>query len=178
MTAFRYSRDDARIELPRVAATGTPHPEYPHLPASLHVVTLTSPHRDRFAVFRLAQYCRRELGYDFVQYGWNGDERDPTHRAFLWTTFGPVPVAYGACCFRWRAWADGPAGWALQWVWLHPYARHRGHLAAVWPYFRVAFGSFVPEGPFSPAMRAFLARRGELPGSTTATSGDEEAARA
>ena len=72
---------------------------------------------------------------------------------------GHVDVV-GACCFREREWIDAKA-WALQWVWLHPYARRQGVLASAWPHFRRRYGDFHVEGPLSPAMKGFLARMGE-----------------
>jgi hypothetical protein len=116
-------------------------------------VTTTSPIRYRRAVWRLATYFRREFGYDFVQYGHEGHEDDATARAFLW--FGRN-VVIGACCFRWREWTDAPAGWAMQWIWLHPYSRSCGYLTRAWPYFRARFGDFHVERPLSRAMAGFL----------------------
>ena len=108
-------------------------------------------------VERLAQYFRREFRYDFVQ--WSATNDEPSARAFVWVVdHWPHPVGFGACCFRWREWTDAPHGWALQWIWLHPYERGKGHLTRVWPYFRETFGDFHVERPLSSAMRAFLER--------------------
>src|SRR4051794_30362203 len=84
-------------------------------------VTTRSPLAHRRAVYRLARYFRRELGYDAVPYGFEGREDDPDHVAFLWLhpesfALGEefrVPCV-GATCFRFR-----DHGRALQWVWLH-----------------------------------------------------------
>jgi hypothetical protein len=138
--------------------------------ASLTRVTAQSALPLRRAVFQCARYFRHEMRYDFIQYGQDGRETDPDHVAFLW----PDPQALrfagnddvlvpavGAGCFRWRQWQDAPHGWALQWLWLHPYQRRQGLLTAAWPAFRDEFGDFVCEPPLSDAMKGFLAKRGE-----------------
>jgi hypothetical protein len=51
-------------------------------------VTIRSPKRLRKAVYLCAAYFRREFHYDFVQYGFDGDEDDPDHVAFLWVPSG------------------------------------------------------------------------------------------
>lgn len=107
------------------------------------------------AVLHCAAYFRREFHYDFVQYGME-DEGDG-NQAFLWCSDDYDRRGIGACCFRWREYTNHPHGWALQWIWFHPYFRRHGHLRKAWPYFRQAFGDFAVEGPISPAMEAFLA---------------------
>jgi hypothetical protein len=160
MTAIRKEAVD--LVMPRAGGGllrgGTPVP-----------VTSRSPRALGKAVYRLAQFFRREFRYDFVQYGYEGRDADPTHRAFLW----PHPEAgwcgdafevplVGACCFRWRDdWPGVAPGHALQWVWFHPYHRRQGLLSEAWPAFREQFGNFVTEPPLSAAMKAFLAKRGE-----------------
>lgn len=133
-------------------------------PSDITVVEWNAIRRNRDAVERLAYYFRREFGYDFVQYNADegpGDERYPAV-AFLWASmrnsFDDRDVAVGATCFRWREWKDTPAGWAMQWIWLHPYVRRKGLLSAAWPALREAFGDFDVEPPLSPAMRMFLAK--------------------
>ena len=63
---------------------------------------------------------------------------------------------FGACCFRWREWADAPAGWSLDWVWLHPYFRRRQHLTKAWRQFEQEYGCFHLAKPVSLLMQAFL----------------------
>src|SRR5260370_152313 len=49
--------------------------------------------------------------------------------------------------------------WSLQWVWLHPYLREKGHLKKAWPVFIEDLGEPVEvEAPYSRAMEAFLTR--------------------
>lgn len=124
-------------------------------------VTNRSPRPLRQAVYQYAKYFRREFDYDFVQYAVQDEE---SARAFLLVGDigvdhrGPVRFIDGALCFRWREWRDADPGWALQWVWLHPYARNRGRLTRAWPQFKAAFGSFHVEGPLSRAMTGFLGK--------------------
>ncbi len=114
------------------------------------------------AVHQIARYFRREFEYDFVLY--DMDERDSDHVAFLFPenededliSFPTATVS--ACCFRWRQWDNAPHGWALQWIWLHPYKRDKGILRELWSTFRYLFGDFHPEPPLSKAMAGFLAK--------------------
>lgn len=120
-----------------------------------------SDKRLHLMVEKLAKYFRREFQYDSIQYSARESmEKNGTQEAFLWTNDpGCRHFAIGACCFRWRVWTNAPPGWALQWIWLHPYERNRGRLTRAWPYFQDRFGDFHVEPPLSPAMRAFLARQ-------------------
>jgi hypothetical protein len=142
----------------------------PVLPDTLYgsgaCITDGSPRRVRQAVEKLARFFRQEFGYDFLQY--SADERDPNGRAYLWVGHvsdyfvktgrgrrgGGQVAAYGACCFRKRT-----SGWALAWVWFHPYERSRGHLSAMWPDFRAKYGDFYVEQPLSRSMRSFLSKK-------------------
>jgi len=84
------------------------------------------------------------------------------YRAYLFAN-GPNEsprVLVGACCFRFRDFKDAEPRWVLQWAWLHPYSRGRGILSAAWDGFHGTFGNFLPEPPYSPAMKAFLRKRG------------------
>lgn len=132
------------------------------LPDDLICVTTRSPVTHRRAVYACACYFRREGGYDFVQYGHDGQEDDEDARAYLWSTLcldeRGGDVALGACCFRLRCIPPMMINrYDLQWIWLHPYVRRHGYLTRAWPYFSARFPSFVPEPPLSPAMIAFLA---------------------
>lgn len=123
------------------------------------VVTPDSTPVLRNAVEHLAWYFKREFRYDFVQYD-AADKTEDGHVAFLWAdretaAYGKA-IVFGACCFRYREWTNVPAGYALQWIWLHPYKRTEGYLTRAWPYFQARFPGFLPEPPFSRAMDSFL----------------------
>jgi hypothetical protein len=120
------------------------------------VVTAKSNIPLRIAAENCATFFLREHGYmrQFDSY----DEGEK-YRAYLWGESAEGRVAiYGACCFRFREYEKSPA-YAMQWIWLHPYARRKGHLSAAWPYFRRRFGAFVVEPPYSEGMRFFLDAR-------------------
>lgn len=130
-------------------------------------VTINSPIRYRRAVYKIATFFKRELDYDFIQYGYNGHEDDENHVAFLWTH--PNAFDYddflipciGATCFRWREYTDHSPLWVMQWVWFHPYFRNshymgEGLLKAAWGDFKKEFPDFIPEPPLSNAMVGFL----------------------
>jgi hypothetical protein len=128
---------------------------------SLSAITGKSPITMRRSVETLACYFRREFGYDFVQYSAT-EPSDPRDRIFLWTRDDCMyHAAIGAICFRWREYDNAPHGLAVAWVWIHPYLRRHGILAAHWEFFRHLYGDFYVEPPLSPAMKAFLESRGE-----------------
>jgi hypothetical protein len=171
------------IKLPLLAANGlclTPGGEPQHtadrsLPHDVIVVVPRSPVAHRRAVERLGIYLKREQHFDFPPY----DAEEAVHYsdqaqdvAFLWTTHRHADLkkdewvhpAIGACGFRWRKWSDAPEGWALAWVWFHPYERRQGHLTRAWPYFRERFGDFLAEPPLSAAMKSFVRKMQETIG--------------
>lgn len=126
-----------------------------HLPRLPIEVIACSELTYRRAVERLAYFFKREFQWDFVQF----DAKDKSnYKAFLWLSGNK---GIGACCFRFREWEDYPHGWALQWIWLHPYVRRRGWLSKAWPMFKSKFPGFICEPPLSENMKAFLEMQGE-----------------
>lgn len=98
----------------------------------------------------------RELNYSVR---WGSPETDMMARGHLFIL--PDGRIVGACSFRWREYQDAPPAWALEWIWIAPPFRRLGILAAKWVELRALYGDFVVEGPVSPAMQAFLRKRGE-----------------
>ena len=135
-------------------------------------LTAESPRSAHTAVEACARMFKREFAYDFVQYS-ALEFYDPKEtRAFLWTTRSEDREGYralGACCLRWRVYTNLPAPcWAMQWVWLHPYARHKGALTALWPTLIVQCAPLLVEPPLSLAMQGFLRHKGTIAWMTTA----------
>jgi len=113
----------------------------------------------RNAVHRFAIYFKREFGYDFIQYDPQEFDVHSKDVAYLWmdqSNSYPKGLPIGAVSFRWREWTNHEPTFALQWIWLHPYERCKGHVRAAWPFFQKQHGDFVVEPPLSPAMKAFL----------------------
>lgn len=141
-------------------------------------VTSRSRRSHRVAVRKLAEFFRREFGYDFVQYHEDDLDCNPRDTAYLWihpeacdyvawTAVGDRRTVFrvpciGACCFRWREWQNAPHGFALAWIWLHPYWRRHGLLSRQWSAFRAKFGVFDVEGPLSEAMKRFVEKVNEV----------------
>lgn len=128
-------------------------------------VTWKSPLKLRREVERFAIYFRREFNYDFMQFVATeepkNDERP--YAAYLFTNelHEHPRVWVGGCCFRWREFKGLDARWGMQWMWLHPYYRGKGILGRAWNKFKELHGNFFCEPPFSPAMEAFLRKRGK-----------------
>lgn len=120
--------------------------------------------RDKLEVF--ARYFKKEFGFDFVQY--EASEHllsNNKYEGFLFTELAwdhleedkPTPYRlYGGGCMRWRKFHDKEASWVLDWVWLHPFFRHRGEFQKHWNYLKTQYGDFAIEPPISADMQKFL----------------------
>lgn len=146
-------------------------------PPWLEEITWDDPTQLRRLVEECARYFRREFRYDFVPYSATEMSCPDafTHKTAAYVFTHPECCldinkstgdlirklrVVGACCFRWRVWTDRPHGYAMQWIWLHPYVRNKGYLKLCWPYFLHRFGEFLVEPPLSPAMRHFVKKYG------------------
>jgi len=121
------------------------------------------------AVETLAGYFKKELRFDRLPFkasetreslGYVPYEayifHNTAHDRLLEDQATPHRI-FGACCFRWRDRTDHDPGWSLDWVWMHPYFRRRGHLQRAWPSFQQMYGErFHIELPLSIEMEAFV----------------------
>lgn len=155
-----------------IVAPCVPGGVYPRGHGGTYRVTVSSPSSHRRAVWKNARFFRREMGYDFTQYEYEGRETDATHVAFLWPHREAIGFdkswnvpCVGACCFRVRE-----SGWGLQWVYFHPFYRRRGLLSESWPGFVREFGAFDVERPISEHMKRFLAKH-NAPAAVSAPNG-------
>lgn len=123
----------------------------------LVAVDRRSPRTHHAILERFALYFKREFHFDFPQF--EAGELQVDFRAWI---FAAEPDsgwrAFGAACFRPN---EDPActqtRWSLDWIWLHPYFRGRGHLKEAWPIFTGALGGCVfVQPPYSSAMESFL----------------------
>ena len=132
-------------------------------------------HKDVLEVY--ANYFRREFDYDFsgfsakeqsIKYNYMTEKHERNdYVGWLFTcpesinkdSIGMVRTI-GGCLFRFREYTNVPHGWALCWIWLHPYHRRRGILNSNWDLFKKEFEDFYVEPPFSDAMKSFLNKVG------------------
>jgi hypothetical protein len=103
---------------------------------------------------------KREFHYDFIQWKSPKGDSDPYVYGYLFTNEAGMIV--GACSFRFRKSESQKNYWALDWVWVCPKERCKGHLSKRWSQFRIQFGDFFVTNPVSDNMKAFLEKRGEL----------------
>ena len=109
------------------------------------------------------------MKFDFMQY--LADEHlksTSKYTGFLFTEFAldqleendsaPYRLAGGGL-FRWQEWEDHEPLWELDWIWVHPFFRHRGVLSKHWEKFTHQFGNFDVALPLSNDMEKFLATR-------------------
>lgn len=89
-------------------------------------------------------YLFAEQTYDLIE---NMNEFDRFYRI------------YGACCFSQLQVATSTY-WVLEWIWLHPFFRHRGKLSTFWKGLEKEFGDFFIKMPISNDMKSFLENSG------------------
>lgn len=123
------------------------------------LVRVRSPIWKHREVFERARQFKREMHFDFIQWGHHTQrDTDPFVHGFLFDdTTGTLPhgTIVGACCFRWR-----DDRWSLSWIWIIPKMRRKGIVGQRWQGFIKRFGDFEIEAPVSKAMQSFLARHG------------------
>lgn len=115
------------------------------------------------ALEQFGKYFRSEFDYDFSPYtvSENLQKGDERIQSFLF--FNPheaydiVARPIGACGFLLQ---DGYEHWVMNWVWMHPYARRKGHLTKAWPYFLQRYKEFRILTPISNSMDLFLKKAG------------------
>lgn len=115
-------------------------------------------------VYKIAKYFKEESNYDRVPFDLTGMLPTP-YKVFLFTEIDIDEVAagnkktqriYGACLFSKKSFSKSENIWVLEWIWLHPFFRHRGFLKEKWTFFQDEFGDFFIGKPVSPNMEAFL----------------------
>ena len=131
--------------------------EYQAEDGLLHIIANPSKWMHREIYLRALAF-KRELGYDFVQWGGPNGDTDTNARGYLF--INPENIAAGACAFRWREYED-KSFWCLQWIWIAPKYRRTGVLSKHWRTLRQLHGDFLVEGPVSEAMLAFVTKKGE-----------------
>ena len=121
----------------------------------------TDPFFCRKAIYKIALYFKREFKYDFVQYSVEEDYRKSHHAfAFVKWNYDGKYLVYGAFCMRWRnKMKEIMDHWGLQWIWLHPFERCKGHLSEIWEGLNHHFPGFIVESPLSSGMLNFLEKR-------------------
>lgn len=113
--------------------------------------------------YRLAKYFKEELNYDRIPFDIMGI-LDKPYSGLLFTEEAldiyrkdPMPYRiYGACLFSKLPIKGDEIYWKLEWIWLHPFFRHRGKLKEHWSELEEQFGDFFIGKPVSNDMQEFL----------------------
>lgn len=106
-------------------------------------------------MYERAWAFKREMGFDFEQWGSTADGRDTDPSVHGYLMNAEDGAIAGACCFR----MDGDR-WNLCWIWIAPRYRRNGIVARRWQQFTAKFGDFTIEPPISPAMQSFVLKSG------------------
>lgn len=115
-------------------------------------------------VYKIAKYFKEEFNYDRVPYDLMGMLPNP-YKVFLFVESDINEEAagnkktqriYGACLFAEKSFPKSENIWTLEWIWIHPFFRHRGLLKEKWTFFQETFGDFYIGKPVSPSMETFL----------------------
>ena len=132
----------------------------------LLTITTSSAKALRNHVERFARYFLREMGFSGIQFEaaeTPQSEGFVPYKAYLFAVKGRY---IGAGCFRYRIDQDASVPWLFDFLWLHPYFRHRGYLTRVWPELLKEFDTFGNAQPFRLAqplslpMQNFLCKPG------------------
>ena len=125
-------------------------------------VTSTSPKVQRQQVERFARYFLREMHNGHIQFcsaEKDGSQGFVPYEAYL---LGVQDKYFGALCLRNCTLTAASSSWILDWVWLHPYFRHQGHLTQFWPTLKASHKCIGYSQPISPPMQRFLKKAGEV----------------
>jgi hypothetical protein len=120
-------------------------------------VSNQSPRWLRHRLYEIARTFKREMKFDFVQWG---EDNDDGHGCIIADEAGR---AIGGFVVRWRGdyyppeTPDWAKGWALTWVWIAPPYRRQGWLRRTWQTLTCCYSGIIPEPPFSPAAATFFA---------------------
>jgi len=129
-------------------------------------VTKYSDEHIRQQLELFARYFKKEFKYNSIQYEANEHLFDENrYSGFLFSELArdrleedtpSVFRLFGGGCFRWREYKDHKPTWVLDWIWIHPFFRHRGHLHKHWKFMRDRYGDFLVEHPLSADMEKFI----------------------
>ena len=121
--------------------------------------------------YQMANYLDKEFNYMGTPFDISGKMHNE-YKAFLFTYIDYDHVnteednekytkalnaecVYGACCFSKLNIVEKDY-WKLNWIWVHPFFRHRGMIKDHWKYFEEEFGDFYIAKPVSPEMENFV----------------------
>ncbi len=110
-------------------------------------------------VYKIADYFQEEFNYGKVPFSTSGDTVDEVYKALLFTEQDINTKQYriyGGCYFKKMKLLSVEIHWVLQWIWIHPFFRHRGNLKRNWADFEREFHNFSIAEPISNDMKCFL----------------------
>lgn len=109
-------------------------------------------------IYGRARAFKTEMGFDRVQWLLPKRFNDPFREGYLFTNDEGVII--GACSFV-REKNEQRIYWVLDWVWVVPSERRKGHLHKRWKSFREKFGDFKISFPVSAEMQSFVRKQGD-----------------
>lgn len=122
------------------------------------IITVKSAKTLREHVERFSRYFLREMHFGSLQF-----EAAETLESLGFTEYKAYLFAaqdryIGAACFRYRDDQNETFPWLFDWMWIHPYFRHKGVLSYAWPEFVCEIGQFRIAQPASLHMKQFLSK--------------------
>lgn len=126
----------------------------------LLTVTTATPKPLREHVERFARYFLREMHMGSLQFEAAETPASLGFREYKAYLFAAQDRYVGAACFRYRSEQNVEVPWLFDWLWLHPYFRHKGLLSFAWPAFIREVGKFRLAQPVSLHMQMFLRKVG------------------
>ena len=113
-------------------------------------------------VERFARYFLREMHTGGIQFEALETPASPGYVEYKAYLFLSEDRYVGAGSFRFRNDQSTEVPWLFDWLWLHPYFRHKGLLSFAWPQFARDVGAFRLAEPISFHMQLFLKKIGRV----------------
>lgn len=133
--------------------------------AKLPVIKIDQDTQDelKLRLEEFSRYFKKEMSYDLIDRYKVGHEQRPDKRFFLFSiraddlneenVYATANRLIGGCGFD-----KVDRHWVLDWVWLHPFFRHRNLFLQYWLGLEEEVGEFKISTPVSCQMRNFLQR--------------------
>lgn len=107
-------------------------------------------------LYTIAKYFAKEFDYGpAYNYEYHTDDKN---MGYLFTD---AEIVFGACGFSKLPIASEDI-WCLEWIWLHPSFKHRGHFTYYWNIFIQEYPQMAIKAPISCEMQEFLKKQDNI----------------
>lgn len=119
-------------------------------------VTRSSDSELKESLYKVAKYFAKEFDYGpAYNYEYHTDDKN------IGYLFVDGELIFGGCGFS-KLPITNEDIWCLEWVWLHPFFRHRGHFTYYWNIFIQEYPQMAIKAPISCEMQEFLNKQDDI----------------